>query len=141
MVSSASAQIETVGGQNLKTTIIKAGTPTVVPDYAKVQGIFIGVVAAFVVLITIVGPEYAELLLLVLSSHLPTSTENTVRTLRNTKLHSSRTPRKTISRKRILHQEARMRRRAAFTKLSDMTAPVPSHSFLVYLTQTNHDLA
>lgn len=57
MVSSASAQIETVGGQNLKTTIMKGGKLTVVPDYAKVQGIFIGVVAAFVVLITIVGPE------------------------------------------------------------------------------------
>lgn len=27
------------------------------PDYAKVQGILIGVVAAFVVIITIIGPE------------------------------------------------------------------------------------
>lgn len=29
-----------------------------VPGYATVQGIFIGVVSAFVILITIVGPEY-----------------------------------------------------------------------------------
>lgn len=28
-----------------------------VPDYAKVQGILIGVVAAYVVILTIVGPE------------------------------------------------------------------------------------
>ena len=48
----------TAGGDNLKTTIIGAdGTPTVVPDYATVQGILIGVVAAFVLFITIIGPE------------------------------------------------------------------------------------
>lgn len=29
----------------------------VVPDYATVQGILIGVVAAFVVIVTIIGPE------------------------------------------------------------------------------------
>ncbi|KAG0708454.1 carboxylic acid transporter protein [Suillus ampliporus] len=57
MVSSASAQIEATGGNNLKTTIIKDGVSTVVPDYATVQAIFIGVVAAFVVIITIIGPE------------------------------------------------------------------------------------
>ncbi|KAJ7581052.1 carboxylic acid transporter [Mycena floridula] len=57
MVSSASAQIEAVGGRHQKTTIIKNGVPTVVPDYAKVQGILIGVVAAFVIFITIIGPE------------------------------------------------------------------------------------
>ncbi|KAI0695981.1 MFS general substrate transporter, partial [Cytidiella melzeri] len=55
MVSSASAQIEATGGDNLKTTL--AGTNEVVPDYAKVQGILIGVVAAFVLFITIIGPE------------------------------------------------------------------------------------
>ena len=99
------------------------------------QGIFIGVVAAFVVLITIIGPEYAGFLLLFLSSHLPTSTENTVRTLSNTRLPLSKARRKTISRegifhqsrKRILHHEARMKR-GAFTKLSDVTVPLSSHS-------------
>ncbi|KAI0753891.1 MFS general substrate transporter [Irpex lacteus] len=55
MVSSASAQIEATGGDNLKTHI--AGKPGLVPDYAKVQGILIGVVAAFVLIITIIGPE------------------------------------------------------------------------------------
>ncbi|KAJ7230938.1 hypothetical protein C8J57DRAFT_1582488 [Mycena rebaudengoi] len=34
------------------------GKPGMVPDYAKVQGILIGVIAAFVVFITDVGPEY-----------------------------------------------------------------------------------
>jgi len=57
MVSSAASQIEATGGDNLKTTIMKGGTPTVVPDYATVQGILIGVVAAFVIFITIIGPE------------------------------------------------------------------------------------
>ncbi|RXW24369.1 hypothetical protein EST38_g1483 [Candolleomyces aberdarensis] len=57
MISSASAQIEATGGENLRTTIIKNGVPTVVPDYATVQGIFIGVIAAFVIFITIIGPE------------------------------------------------------------------------------------
>ena len=57
MISAASAQIEATGGENLKTTIIKNGEPTIVPDYAKVQGIFIGCVAAFVIFITIIGPE------------------------------------------------------------------------------------
>lgn len=36
------------------------GVLTPVPGYAVVQGIFIGVVAAFVILITIVGPEYVH---------------------------------------------------------------------------------
>ncbi|KAG2147433.1 carboxylic acid transporter protein [Suillus bovinus] len=57
MISSASAQIEATGGNNFKTTVIKNGVPTVEPDYATVQAIFIGVVAAFVVVITIIGPE------------------------------------------------------------------------------------
>ncbi|KAJ7184786.1 hypothetical protein C8R46DRAFT_1208977 [Mycena filopes] len=52
-VSSASAQIEATGGDHLKTTI----RGVVVPDYAKVQGILIGCVAAFVLVITIIGPE------------------------------------------------------------------------------------
>ncbi|KAF8151313.1 carboxylic acid transporter protein [Crassisporium funariophilum] len=57
MVSAASAQIEATGGQNLRTTIFSMGKLQDVPDYATVQGILIGVVAAFVVIITIVGPE------------------------------------------------------------------------------------
>ncbi|PPR05985.1 hypothetical protein CVT24_004622 [Panaeolus cyanescens] len=57
MVSSASAQIEATGGDNLRTTLVQNGKVTDVPDYATVQGILIGVVAAFVVFITIIGPE------------------------------------------------------------------------------------
>ncbi|RDB21642.1 Carboxylic acid transporter [Hypsizygus marmoreus] len=57
MVSSAASQIEATGGDNLRTTVLKDGVPTDVPDYATVQGILIGVVAAFVVVITIIGPE------------------------------------------------------------------------------------
>lgn len=41
----------------MRTTIIVNGVVTDVPDYAKVQGIFIGVVAAFVFCVTLVGPE------------------------------------------------------------------------------------
>ncbi|KAF8632039.1 hypothetical protein AX15_002083 [Amanita polypyramis BW_CC] len=54
MVSSASAQIEATGAAQ-QTTHDKNGK--VVPDYARVQGIFIGVVAAYVAIITILGPE------------------------------------------------------------------------------------
>ena len=75
MVSSASAQIEaskckifletlshysylpSAGGENLRTTIFKDGQLIDVPDYAKVQGIFIGVVAAYLFVVTLVGPE------------------------------------------------------------------------------------
>jgi SHS family lactate transporter-like MFS transporter len=57
MVSSASAQIEATAGDHLKTTIIKKGVRTVVPDYATVQGILIGVVAAFVICTTVFAPE------------------------------------------------------------------------------------
>lgn len=58
MISSASAQIEATGGENLRTVIThKDGTTEDVPDYATVQGILIGVVAAFVVIVTILGPE------------------------------------------------------------------------------------
>lgn len=57
MVSSASAQIEATAGSHIKTTIIENGQPKVVNDYATVQGILIGVVAAYVIIVTIVGPE------------------------------------------------------------------------------------
>ncbi|KAG7439633.1 MFS general substrate transporter [Guyanagaster necrorhizus] len=58
MVSSASAQIEATGGAHERTTITRAnGTTENVPDYAKVQGILIGCVAAFLIVVTILGPE------------------------------------------------------------------------------------
>ncbi|KAK0221270.1 carboxylic acid transporter [Armillaria fumosa] len=58
MVSSASAQIEATGGNRQRTTITHAdGTTENVPDYAKVQGILIGCVAAFLIVVTILGPE------------------------------------------------------------------------------------
>ncbi|KAH9954960.1 MFS general substrate transporter [Russula dissimulans] len=57
MISAASAQIEAIGGNHLKTTIIKNGRPTVVPDYATVQGILLGAISAFVIFITVIGPE------------------------------------------------------------------------------------
>ncbi|KAF5384477.1 hypothetical protein D9757_006451 [Collybiopsis confluens] len=63
MVSSASAQIEATGGENIKTTItvpVSDTNPTgqkVVPNYGTVQGILIGCVAAFTIIITIFGPE------------------------------------------------------------------------------------
>jgi hypothetical protein len=41
MISAASAQIEAISGDHMKTTIIKNGKPEVVPDYAKVQGILL----------------------------------------------------------------------------------------------------
>ncbi|KAF8466529.1 carboxylic acid transporter [Russula ochroleuca] len=57
MISAASAQIEAIGGDNMKTTIIQDGKLKVVPDYAKVQGILLGTIAAFVIFITTIGPE------------------------------------------------------------------------------------
>ncbi|KIJ48845.1 hypothetical protein M422DRAFT_162049, partial [Sphaerobolus stellatus SS14] len=53
MVSSASARIEAVGGENLRTIVDGKN----VPNYAKVQGIFIGVVTAFVIIVVFLGPE------------------------------------------------------------------------------------
>jgi len=53
MVSSASAQIETTGGNHLRTILNGQN----VPDYAKVQGILLGTVAAFTFIITFIGPE------------------------------------------------------------------------------------
>jgi len=59
MISSAASQIEATAGDHIKTTIIDrtTGKPEVVPDYGKVQGILIGVVAAFVIFMTIIGTE------------------------------------------------------------------------------------
>jgi len=57
MVSSASAQIEATGGEQHSTTIQTSSGPKVVPDYAFVQGIFIGVIAIYVIVLTLLGPE------------------------------------------------------------------------------------
>ena len=75
MVSSASAQIEAsqcisfqpvllliffsslAGGDQHTTTIQTSTGPKVVPDYALVQGVFIGIVAAYVIILTLLGPE------------------------------------------------------------------------------------
>lgn len=57
MISAASAQIEAIGGDHMKITIIEDGKPKIVPDYAKVQGILLGAIATFVIFITIIGPE------------------------------------------------------------------------------------
>jgi SHS family lactate transporter-like MFS transporter len=57
MISSASAQIEALGGEHMKTTIIKDGERTIVSDYGRVQGILIGTVAAYILFLAIIGPE------------------------------------------------------------------------------------
>ncbi|KAK7447714.1 hypothetical protein VKT23_013970 [Stygiomarasmius scandens] len=58
MVSSASAQIEATGGDNIQIHMtLPDGTVSSVPDYGTVQGILIGTVAAFLFIITIFGPE------------------------------------------------------------------------------------
>ena len=46
------------GGAHLKTTV--PGKTEPVPDYATIQGILIGAVAAFVVCMIVIGPEYAH---------------------------------------------------------------------------------
>lgn len=53
MVSSAAAQIEARGGENFKTVV----RGKIVPDYAKVQGILIGAIIAFTLIMTLLGPE------------------------------------------------------------------------------------
>lgn len=45
------------GGNNLRTTVLNDGKLVDVPDYATVQGILLGVVAGFLILCTIIGPE------------------------------------------------------------------------------------
>jgi SHS family lactate transporter-like MFS transporter len=57
MVSAASAQIETTAGEHSTTTIQTSTGPKVVPNYALVQGIFIGVVSAYLLFFVIIGPE------------------------------------------------------------------------------------
>jgi SHS family lactate transporter-like MFS transporter len=62
MVSASSAQIEATAGSHLRTSV----NGTDVPDYATIQGIFIGCVAAFTIFMVIIGPEYV--------AYLPTQT-------------------------------------------------------------------
>jgi len=57
MVSAASAQIEATAGERSTTTIQTSTGPKVVPNYALVQGVFIGVVAAYLLFFVIIGPE------------------------------------------------------------------------------------
>lgn len=57
MVSSFSTQIEAIGGEPMKTKIITDGKRVVVPDYARVQGILVGIVAAYILFFIIIGPE------------------------------------------------------------------------------------
>ena len=44
-------------GQHARTTIQKPDGPLDVPDYAMIQGIFIGCVAAYVIVLALIGPE------------------------------------------------------------------------------------
>jgi SHS family lactate transporter-like MFS transporter len=59
MISSAASQIEATAGDHIQTTIYDrtTGKYAIVPDYGKVQGILIGVVAAFVIFMTVIGTE------------------------------------------------------------------------------------
>ena len=45
------------GGENLRTTIQGPKGPENVPNYALIQGIFIGCVAAYVIVLALLGPE------------------------------------------------------------------------------------
>ncbi|KAK0521493.1 hypothetical protein OC835_006868 [Tilletia horrida] len=62
MASSASAQIETTGGDNLRIPNPKYrpgnGQPETIPDYAKVSAILLGVVAVYLIIVVSFGPEY-----------------------------------------------------------------------------------
>ena len=57
MISSFSTQVEAIGGEHMKTTIIKEGKKVVVPDYARVQGILVGAVLVYILFFIIIGPE------------------------------------------------------------------------------------
>ena len=46
-----------VGGEHQRTTIQGLDGPEDVPNYAFVQGIFIGCVAAYVIVLALIGPE------------------------------------------------------------------------------------
>ena len=86
--------------------MVKDGVLTAIPGYAEVQGIFIGVVAAFVIIITIIGPEYVHLflrfLIAVVDDHAPLG--NMLRALNSTRRRSRKAlvvmPRLLMKRKR-----------------------------------------
>ncbi|KAL9938515.1 hypothetical protein V8E36_002234 [Tilletia maclaganii] len=62
MASSASAQIETTGGDNLRIPNPKYrpgnSQEETIPDYAKVSAILLGVVAVYLLIVVSLGPEY-----------------------------------------------------------------------------------
>lgn len=66
MVSSASSQIEATGGEHNRIPNPRFGQPgageagknPTIPDYAKVSGILLGVVCAYLILVVIFGKEY-----------------------------------------------------------------------------------
>jgi hypothetical protein len=85
MVSSASAQVEATGGDHLKTTIVVDGVGETVNDYARVQGILIGTVSAYIIFLTIIGPECVLLFSLATLQFLrPLCVGTTDRSLNNT---------------------------------------------------------
>ena len=45
------------GGEHLRTTIQGPNGPENVPNYALIQGIFIGCVAAYTIVLALIGPE------------------------------------------------------------------------------------
>jgi len=53
MASAGSAQIEARGGENWRTTVQGKN----VPDYAKVQGVLLGVIIGWTLIMTLLGPE------------------------------------------------------------------------------------
>ncbi|CAD6892850.1 unnamed protein product [Tilletia controversa] len=62
MASSASAQIETTGGDNLRRPNPKyvpgSTLPETIPDYATVSAIFLGVIVVYLLIVVSLGPEY-----------------------------------------------------------------------------------
>ena len=54
MISAPSAQIEAAGGAHLKKIVVNGQLQD---DYGTVQGILLATIAAFVIFITIIGPE------------------------------------------------------------------------------------
>ncbi|KAL1409553.1 hypothetical protein Q8F55_003537 [Vanrija albida] len=54
MASSAAAQIESTAGDKLKTTLPNG---KIVPDYATVQAMLVGIVLAFLIVCVLLGPE------------------------------------------------------------------------------------
>ena len=49
--------VHVAGGEHLRTTIQGPNGPENVPNYALIQGIFIGCVAVYIIILALVGPE------------------------------------------------------------------------------------